>query len=425
MEEEHCCHRLLVNVERSEDRNGHCRELCDLCSASLLGEKSRQLETNERSGERDLVVDESSASMAEGNLRLLRAVEARGKLALEPLETRDVQRVIEADVDGSDLFQQLDGLLNLTRVSEGRYQIVPSCQVQARVIQTMSAGSEQISATAQNLSQGTSEQAASVQEASASLEEMTESINENARNSRLMAQNALEGSKTAEESGAAVVETVEAMKSIAKEISIVEEISYQTNLLALNAAIEAARAGEHGRGFAVVASEVRKLAERSQSAAQEISSLATASVEVAARSGEMLQTLVPTIRKTADLVQEVASASEQQSAGVGQITSAMGRVDQVAQTNASAAEELSSTAQEMAAQAFALSRQMSFFRFDGGLGSPVLENSVEPSNAEQNLSVEIARPWTSERGNGQATVPIVAGDESLPDGSGDPEFERF
>jgi methyl-accepting chemotaxis protein len=292
-------------------------------------------------------------------------------------------------------------------------------------VETMSAGSEQISATAQNLSQGTSEQAASVEEASASLEEMTESINENAKNSKLMEQNALEGSKTAEESGAAVLETVAAMKSIAERISIVEEISYQTNLLALNAAIEAARAGEHGRGFAVVASEVRKLAERSQTAAQEIGALTSTSVKVATHSGEMLEALVPTTRKTADLVQEVAAASEQQSSGVGQITSAMGRVDQVAQTNASAAEELSSTAQEMAQQAIALSRQMSFFRFDGSLGSPVLEHSEEPSHAEQNLPVEIARSWTSERGNGQATVPIVAGDESLPDRSGDPEFERF
>jgi methyl-accepting chemotaxis protein len=151
------------------------------------------------------------------------------------------------------------------------------------------------------------------------------------------------------------------MKSIAEKISIIEEIAYQTNLLALNAAIEAARAGEHGKGFAVVATEVRKLAERAQRAAKEIGSLAGTSVKVAERSGQLIVELVPAIRKTADLVQEVAAASAEQSAGVGQVSKAMGTVDQVTQRNASAAEELSSTAEEMASQAEALQQLMGFF----------------------------------------------------------------
>jgi methyl-accepting chemotaxis protein len=228
--------------------------------------------------------------------------------------------------------------------------------------EALTAASTQVSATAQSLSQGTGEQAASVEETTSSLEEMNASITQNAENSRQTEQMATVGARNAEESGRAVQETVKAMKAIAERISIIEEIAYQTNLLALNAAIEAARAGDHGKGFAVVAAEVRKLAERSQKAAAEISSLATSSVEVAERSGKLIGDLVPAIRKTADLVQEVAAASQEQSAGVGQVSTAMGVVDQVTQRNASAAEELSSTAEEMASQAESLQQLMAFFQ---------------------------------------------------------------
>jgi methyl-accepting chemotaxis protein len=230
---------------------------------------------------------------------------------------------------------------------------------------SLSSAASQLSSTSQGLSQGTSEQAASVEETTSSLEQMSASIARNADNSRQLEQIALKAARDGDESGKAVLETVQAMNTIADKITIVEEIAYQTNLLALNAAIEAARAGEHGKGFAVVATEVRKLAERSQTAAKEIGGLASSSVKVAGRSGQLLTELVPSIRKSAETVQEVAAAAAEQAAGVSQINRALTGVDQVTQRNASASEELASTAEQMASQAESLQQLIKFFRMTG------------------------------------------------------------
>jgi methyl-accepting chemotaxis protein len=283
----------------------------------------------------------------------------------------------------------------------------------------LASAAAQVSASASSLSQGSSEQAASVEETTASLEEMSASINQNAENSRQMEQMSTKGAKDAEESGHAVADTVSAMVSIAQRISIIEEIAYQTNLLALNAAIEAARAGEHGRGFAVVATEVRKLAERSQAAAKEIAGQAGESVKVAERSGELLGTLVPAIRKTADLVQEVTAASREQASGVNQINKAMSQVDQVTQRNASSVEELSSAAEEMSSQAEGMQQLMGFFKVEDGRQ----DSALGGTRGHERLHPRAYRQNRTGRDGRSATNEVVSNKEGASEAERD--FVRF
>jgi methyl-accepting chemotaxis protein len=263
--------------------------------------------------------------------------------------TVQARTLSEADVLGHALVRMLDNLRKT--VSEV-----------AAAAANVTTGSGEMSSTAQQLSQGASEQSAAAEESTSAMEEMASSIQQNADNAGQTNKIASKASEDARSSGAAVVRTVGAMKQIAEKIGIIEEIARKTDLLALNAAVEAARAGEHGKGFAVVASEVRKLAERSQTAAAEISRLTIDGVQTAESAGQLLEKLVPDIQKTAELVREIAAASAEQSTGAAQVNKAIQQLDQVIQQNSAASEEMASTAEELSSQAEVLQSTIAFFK---------------------------------------------------------------
>jgi methyl-accepting chemotaxis protein len=278
----------------------------------------------------------------------------------------DVRQVLEA-MERGDLTQSVTttyaGQLEMLRQATNN-----TVATMARTVSEVLGATNQlghaaanISGASQALSQATTEQAASVEETSSSVEQMAASINQNSDNARVTDDIASKAAKEAGEGGTAVQETVDAMKTIANKIAIIDDIAFQTNMLALNATIEAARAGEHGKGFAVVATEVGKLAERSQVAAQEIGQLATGSVHTAERAGTLLQEIVPSIGKTSELVQEIAAASAEQASGAGQISASMAQMNKVTQQNASSSEELAATAEQMSAQTEQLQELMRFF----------------------------------------------------------------
>jgi methyl-accepting chemotaxis protein len=278
----------------------------------------------------------------------------------------------------------------------------------------VSSGSQELSASSEMLSQGATEQASSAEEASASMEEMASNIKQNADNAAQTEKIARQSAKDAEASGEAVGRAVGAMRTIAAKISIVQEIARQTDLLALNAAVEAARAGEHGKGFAVVASEVRKLAERSQAAAAEISALSGETVSVATEAGEMLNRLVPDIRKTAELVSEISAACREQDIGASQINEAIQQLDKVTQTNAGASEEMSGTSEELAAQAEELQTSIAFFKVDraGGKPAPAQQRAAPAARPVAKTFVQQRKPENSVSGQ-QARARGFALDMSM------------
>ena len=291
------------------------------------------------------------------------------------------------------------------------------------------AGSQEMSASSEQLSQGATEQSASVEEVSASMEQMAANIKQNSDNAQQTEKIALKAATDGKEGGKSVSETVAAMKEIAGKISIIEEIARQTNLLALNAAIEAARAGEHGKGFAVVASEVRKLAERSQTAAAEINKLSASSVQIAEKAGEMLARMVPDIQKNADLVQEITAASNEQSSGAAQINNAIQQLDQVIQQNASASEEMASTSTELLSQAEQLQNTIAFFKLNGGpavakAGVAAAGKQAKAVQKTHTVHLKHAAPKKTNGGNQPGGVYLNLSKEVKID-MADEEFERY
>jgi methyl-accepting chemotaxis protein len=285
---------------------------------------------------------------------------------------------------------------NLTRVAS---------EIQSATANVAS-GSEEISSTADIVSQGSTEQASSAEEVSSSIEEMSATIKQNSDNAVATEGIATRAVKDAERGSAAVGQAAVAMKEIADKISIIDEIASQTNLLALNAAIEAARAGESGKGFAVVASEVRKLAERSKKAAGEITELAAGTLSIAQDAGKVIADMVPDIRKTSDLVLEIAAASREQSLGVDQVVKAMIQLDTVVQQNASASEEMAGMAEEFTGQARHLAEAVSFFKLPDAADAEA--DAADAAPAKHGSGGGRSRPARPGIRRGDGAAPVVA-----------------
>ncbi|MGO7333715.1 methyl-accepting chemotaxis protein [Rhizobium leguminosarum] len=325
--------------------NSGLRKIMNVASAVAIGDLNQKVEINSNDEIKDLV---NTINVMTDNLRSTAGIAnqiSNGDLTVSPKPLSD------KDMLGIALEQMVERLRGV--VSDA-----------AAAAENVSAGSQELSSSSEQVSQGATEQAASAEEASASMEEMAANIKQNADNAAQTEKIARQSAKDAEASGDAVTRAVQAMRTIAEKIGIVQEIARQTDLLALNAAVEAARAGEHGKGFAVVASEVRKLAERSQSAAAEISSMSGDTVKAAQEAGDMLGRLVPDIRKTAELVSEISAACREQDVGASQINEAIQQLDKVTQQNAGASEQMSATSEELATQAEELQASIAFFKVD-------------------------------------------------------------